>query len=274
MKAKRIKYIDEDGISHNLKDLTGQRFGRLVVLEIAKVDKKRGAIWKCKCDCSNNEIEVPRDNLISGYTQSCGCLRKEKARQSCFINHKHSLSVKVGEKYGKLTILEVCPQKKAGKSALCLCQCDCGSEPKWIEAHALRRGNTKSCGCIVSYGEQKISQLLKENNIHFKSQKTFSDCINPKTNTKLRFDFYLLDYDICIEYDGEQHFKDKISLKSYFTPKQLSDIKYRDNIKNKYCLKHNIRLIRIPYTEKDKLTTDFIYDIIFNNDVYDVKDYE
>lgn len=271
MKTKRINFIDKDGINHNLKDLTGQRFGRLVALKVVGIDKRRGAIWKCRCDCSN-EIIIIGSKLTTGTTKLCGCLRRETARASCYENHKHNLSVDVGEKYGKLTILEVHPQKEAGKSAMCLCQCDCGSVPKWIDAHSLKRGNTKSCGCIVSQGEYRISQLLKQNDIQFESQKTFSDCINPETNTRLRFDFYLPDYNCCIEYDGIQHFKNKIYSRSYFTPEILNKIKYRDKIKNKYCCSHNIRLVRIPYTQYSKLTSSYINDILKNkNTEFDVE---
>lgn len=67
-------------------------------------------------------------------------------------------------------------------------------------------GKTQSCGCLVSKGEEKINFILQELKIKFNTQKTFNDCINPKTNTKLRFDFYLPDYNCCIEYDGKQHY--------------------------------------------------------------------
>lgn len=58
----------------------------------------------------------------------------------------------------------------------------------------------------MSKGEQLIYDILIENNLVFEQQKTFNNCINPKTNKKLRFDFYLPDYNCCIEYDGEQHY--------------------------------------------------------------------
>ena len=271
MKAKRINYIDDDGQKHNLKDLTNCRFGRLVVLCVVGVDKRRGAIWKCRCDCGN-EVELIGSKLTTGTTKSCGCLQSETARLCCYKNHKHNLSVKVGDRYGKLTVLEVRPRKKTYQSALCLCQCDCGSEPKWIDSHSLRRGNTTSCGCIVSKGENKINQLLRENSIRYQTQKTFEDCVNPHTNTKLRFDFYLPDYNCCIAYDGEQHYKTKVSSHSYFTEEALSKIKYRDKIKDNYCLSRSIRLIRIPYTEYNNLTFPYIQDILDKKDNrFDVK---
>ncbi len=61
-----------------LRDLTGMRFGRLVVLHRVKSTSSK-ARWLCQCDCSvDSKIEVNGDNLIVGDTQSCKCLRKEK----------------------------------------------------------------------------------------------------------------------------------------------------------------------------------------------------
>lgn len=58
-----------------LIDLTGQRFGRLVVQERAANIGKQTA-WLCKCDCGNEKI-VTGSNLKLGHAQSCGCLWKE-----------------------------------------------------------------------------------------------------------------------------------------------------------------------------------------------------
>ena len=55
-----------------LKDLTGQRFGRLTVIERAE-NKGEEACWKCRCDC-NNEVFVRGSSLRKGTTKSCGCL--------------------------------------------------------------------------------------------------------------------------------------------------------------------------------------------------------
>ena len=58
-------------------DLTGQRFGRLVVIEESPV-RKRGAIhWVCKCDCGNITRPLRGDQLTTGNTRSCGCLHNE-----------------------------------------------------------------------------------------------------------------------------------------------------------------------------------------------------
>lgn len=63
-------------MSH-VNDLTGQRFGKLVVCERAKNKKQDGrAWWTCLCDCGNKK-EIKGHDLISGRIKSCGCLRRE-----------------------------------------------------------------------------------------------------------------------------------------------------------------------------------------------------
>jgi len=62
-------------------DLTGQRFGRLTVVERAGTTKGRQSLWKCKCDCGN-EVTVLAYTLKSGRTTSCGCFQKETALKS------------------------------------------------------------------------------------------------------------------------------------------------------------------------------------------------
>ena len=74
-----------------LKNLTGQRFGKLTVIERAD-DKitssgKNYVQWKCKCDCGNIKI-VYSSNLLNGTTQSCGCLRKDNWSPEDLINNR------------------------------------------------------------------------------------------------------------------------------------------------------------------------------------------
>ncbi len=104
-------------------------------------------------------------------------------------------------------------------------------------------------GCNESKGEKYIKKILKEKNINFEFQKTFFDCINPKTKRKLPFDFYLTDLNICIEYDGQQHFEEWRMSDIDLAKKKLSEIKFRDNIKTEYCLKKNTNLLRIKFDE-------------------------
>lgn len=111
-----------------------------------------------------------------------------------------------------------------------------------IAQHHLRGHGCKKC--FNSEGEIKISKFLKEKEIHFKEYVKFNDCINPKTNRKLEFDFYLPEYNICIEYDGIQHYE---SFEFFNGEKGLSRNQYNDKIKTEYCQNNGIELIRIPY---------------------------
>ncbi|MFA5586475.1 MAG: hypothetical protein WDA02_08030 [Saccharofermentanales bacterium] len=108
----------------------------------------------------------------------------------------------------------------------------------------------QSYGCIVckeSIGEKIIFNRLKEYNINFEREKSFKDCkhINP-----LKFDFYLPDYNLCIEFDGKQHFE----VNEYFGGiKSFKKQKLRDSIKTEYCKNNNINLLRIPYNDIDDI---------------------
>jgi len=103
--------------------------------------------------------------------------------------------------------------------------------------------------CNVSKGELKIIEFLKNNKIEYITQKTFDECRNPKTNQKLRFDFYIPHIDLLIEYDGEQHFKSGITRNFIITDEDLEYTKYKDGIKSEYAKQRGIKLIRIKYTE-------------------------
>lgn len=125
-------------------DLTGEKFGKLEVLyevepHITSAGKPLRK-WKCRCDCGT-EVEVLQANLISGNSNSCGCVRDEKR-----LARKRDLT---GKRFGNLTVIG--PSKevyKSGKITIArkwLCLCDCGNE-KVISQASLLRGLTKSCG--------------------------------------------------------------------------------------------------------------------------------
>lgn len=69
------------------KDIKGQRFGKLTVIEYA-YNKKHNSYWKCKCDCGN-EKNIMLNNLTRGMTKSCGCIRKQASKERMTI---HGLS--------------------------------------------------------------------------------------------------------------------------------------------------------------------------------------
>lgn len=98
--------------------------------------------------------------------------------------------------------------------------------------------------CNISKGEKVIREWLIENNIKFEEQKKFKEI------GRMSYDFYLSDYNILIEYDGEQHFK---PVKVWGGKEEFENNKKRDAIKNEYAKKNGIKLLRIPYTEFNRI---------------------
>lgn len=235
-------------------DMTGQHFGRLVVLERGENDRFGKAQWWCQCDCGNKKL-INGASLRKGLTVSCGCRSKEAKQEyndSKVVNE-------IGNIYGYLTVIERAKDvdPKDGR-AQWICECQCGNKII-TTGRLLRRGHKMSCGCLKkSKGELKVEQLLLENKIDFSEQ--YSVYIKQEyyenNNRPYFFDFAVMEDEkvkYFIEYDGQQHFSYVTWSGTWNTKENLEKTKIRDSIKNEYCLTHNIPLIRIPYTHYDNL---------------------
>ena len=77
-------------LSKNCKDITGQRFGRLIAKQPTNQRQNGHIVWLCTCDCGNMRY-VNGNNLCSGNTQSCGCIQEEINRNGG-INKKHGMT--------------------------------------------------------------------------------------------------------------------------------------------------------------------------------------
>ena len=220
-------------------NLLGKRFGKLVVIEEAQ-NRNGRTTWLCQCDCGNQKI-VGTKELQNGDTKSCGCLRDELLS----INE-------IGNKYGKLTVLQRAENTQSKtQGAFWLCECECGNQII-TSGKNLRLGHTQSCGCLISKGEALIKNILDENNYIFKTQYQFLDCLT-ENEKPCKFDFAIFENNkikCLIEYDGIQHFENSIW--------GLEKNQLRDKIKNDYCIKNNIPLIRIPYTDYNKINIEYI----------------
>jgi hypothetical protein len=114
-------------------DLTGRRFGKLVVIECAGKSKSGILLWHCKCDCGE-ETTPYGCNLMSGKTTSCGC--------SFHMPQRDNLA---GMRFGMLTAIE-CVSPIPCKQIRWLCRCDCGKELTIYRSNLSRQS---SCGCAV-----------------------------------------------------------------------------------------------------------------------------
>ena len=106
--------------------------------------------------------------------------------------------------------------------------------------------------CNISKGEDEVEKFLIKNDIPYKREKRFKNCINSKTNKTLPFDFFLPDKNLVIEYHGEQHYK---KMGGYFEKRAggLKGRQYRDEIKKQFCLDEGINYIEISYKEFDNI---------------------
>lgn len=97
--------------------------------------------------------------------------------------------------------------------------------------------------CSESKGERKIRHHLDEKKIKYIFQKKFDGCRNERL---LSFDFFLPDINLCIEYDGKQHYE---PIDFFGGPENLKTVQKRDFVKERYCSLNNIQLIRIRYDQ-------------------------
>ena len=236
----------------NLKyDLTGQRFGKLLVLERAENHKQKNGSekvqYRCLCDCGN-ECIVQSTHLRSNHTLSCGCVQRERTS-------KAKLKDITGKRYGKLTAIE---RIRINGEPYWRCVCDCGGE-KIASVRDLNAGHVSSCGCLVSIAEEKMKNILTEGNFDYIQQYKFDECRDIRC---LPFDFAILESGkpkMLIELQGEQHYypftfnnEDKGTKN-----KNLEDRIRKDRIKKDFCEKNKIPLLCIRYTMFEKMKDIF-----------------
>jgi|GEM_PF-1128623 len=119
-----------------VEDLTGKRFGRLVVMKISRGNRGKKNYWECRCDCGEKK-SIDGYALLNGSTKSCGCIYKE-------YHQDRMIQIEVGERYGQLTVVNF---DKNASEYFWNCKCDCG-EMTSVSSSDLKSGHTQSCGCL------------------------------------------------------------------------------------------------------------------------------
>lgn len=97
---------------------------------------------------------------------------------------------------------------------------------------------------IPSCGEKEIMDILEENGINYIRELYVEGLYNPNTQKPLFFDFYLPDYRVVIEFDGPHHFK------PVYGENKLWQQCTKDRIKNEFCQRQKVKMLRIPYYTK------------------------
>ena len=165
-----------------LIDLTGQRFGRIVVIE--KADSKvtpNGTVktvWRCRCDCGN-VVERYSQDLRKVPVPSCGCLKREETSRRKLIDL-------TGRRFGKLVVIE--RAENVGKRIKWKCQCDCGKQTV-VYGENLVKGHTTSCGCYRDDMRGKLHHKhgMKHARIYTVWCKVKDRCYQPSNSSYPRY---------------------------------------------------------------------------------------
>ena len=164
------------GCQTYFKDITGQRFGKLVAIEPRGQDKHKNTLWLFKCDCGGTIISTPNSVQHQKYP-NCGC-----------VNTPLRVGY-TGRRFGKLEVIEYIGNRKY------LCKCDCGNTIE-VLTDRLRRGHIHDCGCENSHldligtriGKLEVIEYLGKNNSTYHQYLCKCDC----GNTVIRYREYIL----------------------------------------------------------------------------------
>lgn len=125
-----------------VRDLSGQTFGRLVV--VARAPSRKGrTYWRCQCVCGTTK-DVAAQTLSRGLVVSCGCYHREQAAEQ----GRRRVRDLVGRRFGRLTVLERVASSDSRRGARWRCRCECGGEKETFGS-LLVQGTTQSCGCFA-----------------------------------------------------------------------------------------------------------------------------
>lgn len=241
------------------KDLTNFQCNDILVLyktSSIKIGKTTKAAWVCKCLDCGNIIKRRADYLYQKRIISCGCK-----------NFPGPVDIK-DKQFGTLTAIKIDHyDKNNGYIWECNCQCGNSCLISYCNLNTNRITQCPKCskreamiklGKEGSKGSQIIENLLITNKINYEKEWNYKDL---KDSNYLFYDFYLPDYNILIEFDGEQHYK---ASKTSFMCKdgKFEKIRFHDNLKNNYAKEHHITLIRVPFWKIDNIN---IKDLINKN---------
>ncbi len=199
---------------------------------------------KIICPIHGEFDQTPKAHLLGGC-RKCGrkiCGDKLRTNYSDFIDKVHNIH---GNKYDYSLVKYKNMDTKI--NIICPIHGIFKCTPKH---HIYSKSGCSMCN--ESKGEREIREFLTKNKIRFTYQHKFTNCKNKK---ELPFDFYLPDYNTCIEYNGKQHYE----INHFFGEEAFLLTQKNDKIKMEYCHANNIPLFIIKYDDDviNKLSTNF-----------------
>lgn len=201
--------------------------------------------------CGHKWLATP-DKIIHKITGCPECAKLNRAKKKTKTHEEFAEQVQKQN-----SDIEIIGKYVGIKTKIEFKCCICGNI--WLATpDSVLHSNTGCPMCAQSHGERDIENCLKSNLIDFEPQYKFDNCrdIEP-----LPFDFYLPKYNICIEYDGVQHFQ-PVNFGGISDERAMINFKKtqtHDSIKDKYCKQHEITLVRISYFEQNNI------EMIINN---------
>lgn len=200
---------------------------------------------------NTTRLEVENEDGYKGFLSYQHLKRNNDfVKFSVNFNEKYFLhNIKIYEKINNYSSRVVCYNKntKENSRTSIIVKCGCGEFYRTTYIYYLQKdGKCKKCANSLSSYESVVKKFLCDNNINFVSEYTFKNC---RDKNVLPFDFYLPEYKIAIEVDGEGHYYpchfNQINIKkaqnAFFITKR------HNLIKNIYCMENDIYLLRLPY---------------------------
>jgi hypothetical protein len=161
-----------------MENLVGRRFNRLVV--VALEPGRPRVAWRCKCDCGKEAV-VAAAQLKSDHTRSCGCLQRERASATRFVDL-------AGRVFGRLTVQARAAAKSYTENSVWRCRCECGNE-RDVVSLKLVSGHTKSCGCLKAETTRARARThgMSESREFHAWAAAKQRCTNPKNKAYPRY---------------------------------------------------------------------------------------
>ena len=204
--------------------------------------------WICEEYKYKHEYMSMPNNIVSNYSRCPYCTGK---KIKIGFNDLASQYPEIAKEWhptknGDLKPTQVMSQ--SNKKAWWLCS-KCKYE--WFTTIAHRTINNRDCPncCPKSKGEDKIKELLIKWNVNYIYNKRFNTCKNKRS---LPFDFYLKDYNLLIEFQGEQHYN---KVKYFGGECKFKQLQQHDKIKKQWTKSNGYNFLIIPYWEKNNIET-------------------